>query len=380
MKNSTCPLDKYNKILKASIKNSHKKSTATGYISSLDIICNELKRNYVFKDLKYSDIVSLITDWQDHYKNKTISNRLTILRKLTLMAANDGFLPSDPCEHIIGLKPDSALEEKKPFTTEEFRRMENTHTQCQSGKNLALLQRLVGLRIQEAIALCWSDINFKERQLNVRRSRTLSEFNAPKTKQSTRALVLTDEAMQLLKKQFQITGTRQAIDIKIQGISKTSFTRHSFQPVFIDDLTRNPFTDSKDYSQRFFTEFLQKAGIEHRGPSHLRHSFASIALSGGAPIKLISVMMGHVDTSVTEKHYAKWLPISDEDTRSKLSAALSIHDKPRDTSKQPQKAPQHSSEVNISSSSTWTFIKLGIRMVGLLPKLKPQRDEFSLPI
>ncbi|OBT12741.1 hypothetical protein A9264_15915 [Vibrio sp. UCD-FRSSP16_10] len=421
MNDSADRLSKYHKITENYCENTYKESTYKSYKSCLNIVCSEIEQNYIFEDLKYSDIIEIITDWQEHYKNKTITNRLTVLKKLTKMATNDGYFLKDPCEKLEGLKPDTVLEEKKPFSKGDFRKMENTETQFPSGKALALLGRLLGLRMQEAVALCWSDIHFKERKVSICRSRTLKEFNGPKTKQSRRTIDLTDEAMSLLQNQFNITGNREAIDIKVRDVSKTAFTPHSFRPVFVNDLTGKAFTDSKNYAQRFFTKFLEDTGLKHRGPSQLRHSFASITLSGGAPIKLVSVIMGHVDTSVTEKHYAQWLSISDEDTRSMLSAAQSLHDEPNlehqadeinsssaikhsndsalplpnrvASDSQPdaiqsvhteptlagqQSIEPHNLQVEVSRRSTWQCVKFGLRVMGLFPKSKPKQTDFGL--
>ncbi|GEA51648.1 site-specific integrase [Vibrio inusitatus NBRC 102082] len=317
-------LENYTAILLDSYARCLSESTYAGYKSSLRKVCQEIEENYDFDSLKYSDVISMITKWQDEYAHHTINNRLIVLRNLTKMAYEDGYLSKDPCLKITNLKVDVAVEEKEPFSKADFQTMKATDTKQPSGKALALLGGLLGLRMEEIVALCWSDIDFKNRKLTIRRARALKRFTVPKTKQSKRTLDLFDEPMELLLDQFQRTGNQPPTPVKIRGSSFKSQSTHQFRPVFIDDLTGKPFMNSKDYAYRFFTAFLKSAQLKHSGPSQLRHSFASIAISGGVPVKLVSVVMGHADTKVTEMHYAKWLPISDEDTRTQLSKALAF--------------------------------------------------------
>lgn len=324
MNEATTQLEKYFEILKHRYLRSCTESTYAGYKSALRKVCLEIAENYDFKSLKYSDVISIITGWQDEYAHKTINNRLIVLRDLTEMAFEDGYLTKDPCDKIKNLKPDVAVEEKDPFTKSDFQDMENTDTKQPSGKALALLERLIGMRMQEILSLCWSDIDFEKRKLTVRRARAIKCFTQPKTKQSKRNLDLPDEAIAILRDRLTRTGHLPPRLIHIRDASHISQIPHQFRPVFIDDLTGQPFKNSKDYANRFFTEFLKSAGLKHRGPSQLRHSFASITLSAGVPIKLISTMLGHANTTVTEMHYAKWIPVSDEDTRSQLNKALAF--------------------------------------------------------
>ncbi|MGY0617725.1 tyrosine-type recombinase/integrase [Vibrio sp. FJH11] len=360
-------LSKYQPLITSYINNTYAKSTAAGYRSCLKAICEDISENYKFEEMVYSDLVELITNWQEQYTNKTISNRLIVLRKLLEMAYNDNVFQKDMSKMIKGLKADTQLEEQKPFSKTDFDKMESTSTTQPSGKNLALLGKETGLRIQELIGLCWSDINFKERTLSVCRVCTLKEFKQPKTKQSFRIIPLTDKALEVLHAQFSLTGANEYIQIMIRDQSKKARTTHAFTPVFIDDLTGKYFTDSKDYAQRFFTKFLIAAGLEHRGPSQLRHSFASIAISAGIPVKLISQMMGHADSSVTERHYAHLLPECRENMQTLLNEALSSA-QPKNSRVQ-NVSPFKSGESKPKSTSLIGKLKSTLKLFSMLPSL-----------
>lgn len=40
----------------------------------------------------------------------------------------------------------------------------------------------------------------------------------------------------------------------------------------------------------------------------LRHTYASLLLSAGAPITYVSAQLGHVNPSTTLRYYARWIP------------------------------------------------------------------------
>lgn len=44
----------------------------------------------------------------------------------------------------------------------------------------------------------------------------------------------------------------------------------------------------------------------------MRDTFATLSLDDGAPLEWISKQMGHASTLVTERHYARWLPSTDD--------------------------------------------------------------------
>lgn len=50
---------------------------------------------------------------------------------------------------------------------------------------------------------------------------------------------------------------------------------------------------------------LAKAGLDQRPPGQMRHTYATLALSRGIPIDVVSKTMGHKDIQVTLKYYAR---------------------------------------------------------------------------
>ena len=63
----------------------------------------------------------------------------------------------------------------------------------------------------------------------------------------------------------------------------------------------------------------EKLKFNHSLTMHVaRHSFAVMALNDGMPMSVVSRLLGHASTGVTEKVYAKYLPETLEDEMNKL--------------------------------------------------------------
>lgn len=56
-----------------------------------------------------------------------------------------------------------------------------------------------------------------------------------------------------------------------------------------------------------FTRLLDKAGLHHVRIHDLRHTYATLLLLAGAPIRYVSAQLGHRDASITLRVYAHYL-------------------------------------------------------------------------
>lgn len=321
-------MEHYLNLLLKTYDAKHKESTAQGYKSCLRLVCREIDAHFNFSKLKHSNILELIVMWQeDGFANSTINNRLTHLRALCKLGYQDGLWAKNPCEGIKVLARDE-LVEKKIFSKDEIQTLEHTSTRQPCAKRMMLFGYNTGIRIEEAVVLAWEDVDWENGTISIQRSRALYECNTPKTRHSNRIIHLTKEALALLNEQFSVTRDGPKHTIIMKDKSAKSAKNVEIVPIFIDDLTGNMFNNSKDFAQRFFTKFLVDAGVEHRGPSLLRHTFASHAISAGVNIAYIAKIMGHADTKTTERHYAKYLPSYQSEDVTKLEGALKLDDSP----------------------------------------------------
>lgn len=171
------------------------------------------------------------------------------------------------------------------------------------GRNarFCLLVLYTGMRIGEAYALTWKDIDFKNNTINI--DKTMERIkvdgkyqwliDTPKRPKSIRVIPLANRAKEQL--------------LWLKTVSpglKASGDDHIF-------VTENNIPPSQSTLTRTLKAILKRAGIESNGFGlhDLRHSFGSMLLQKGweqnqpVDIKVISEILGHEDVSTTYNIY-----------------------------------------------------------------------------
>jgi integrase len=170
----------------------------------------------------------------------------------------------------------------------------------------------LGLRPGEVLGLQWSDIDFKERTLTVRRSLKRENnhlsFGPPKTNGSNRTLKMSEPLATAL--------CRHAAKQELQKVAATELW-HNLDLVVATEVG-TPVDPSN--SRRSLNEFCELAGIGHWSPNELRHSFASLMSLAGAPMEEVADAMGHVDTRMTSQVYRHNLKSVVDVAESRLNA------------------------------------------------------------
>lgn len=167
---------------------------------------------------------------------------------------------------------------------------------------------MTGLRIGEATAVQWEDIDFETGVLSI--SKTLYyknqsnyKFVEPKTKASVRHIVLDECTLNYLK-EWQITQ---------QELIKTSFV-----------MSYNGIPTQKYTIAHAIERFAKKADV-HRIKIHaLRHSHASLLISMGENPLIIKERLGHEDIETTLGTYGHLYPNSNFEVADKLNGIISF--------------------------------------------------------
>ena len=150
-----------------------------------------------------------------------------------------------------------------------------------------------GLRIGEALALTWDDINFNEKLIDVNKSTIYIPVdgkyesivqNSGKTDSSMRVLPMASKAIEAL---IELKEMSDDSNLVISTVNGKSPTRASLG--------------------KSLTRMCRNAGIitkdEYRSVHTLRHTFATMLFENGCSIKIVSELLGHCDTRVTENTY-----------------------------------------------------------------------------
>lgn len=147
-----------------------------------------------------------------------------------------------------------------------------------------------GCRINEALALSWSDIDLDNAVVHI--TKTLNykqETNSPKSKASLRDIDI-DQATVSMLKQYRLRQTKEAWKI---GKSESI--------VFSDFI--HEFPNNRTLQTRLRTHF-KRANVTNIGFHGFRHTHASLLLNSGIPYKELQHRLGHSTLSMTMDIYS----------------------------------------------------------------------------
>lgn len=147
-----------------------------------------------------------------------------------------------------------------------------------------------GCRINEALALSWSDIDLKNATISITKTLNhLGQINSPKSKASYRDIDI-DQGTIIMLKAYQLR--------QIQEAWKLGRTETVVFSDFIHDYPSN-----KTLGNRLKTRF-KHAGVPNIGFHGFRHTHASLLLNSGIPYKELQYRLGHSTLSMTMDIYS----------------------------------------------------------------------------
>jgi integrase len=153
-------------------------------------------------------------------------------------------------------------------------------------RTMALLCVSFGLRISEALALKWGDVDWLNSRLRVERGIVCQQVDDVKTSESRKSLHVADDMLTVLKLWKQMTQFSSAEDWIFAS------------PV---QLGRLPW--SYDQVWRMYHKAAVKAGLDGLGTHSLRHTYRSWLDAVGTPIAVQQKLMRHSDIRTTMNVY-----------------------------------------------------------------------------
>ena len=169
--------------------------------------------------------------------------------------------------------------------------------------NAVLIMLETGMRVGEALALCWSDIDWRRRAVRI--SKTVVRIadqkrsyvqQSAKSYTSNRTIPLSKDAFDLLN-----------------WMKKTDQTMSDF--IFHDENGRRLSYEAL----RWWTKkACDEAGVPYYGQHVFRHTFASNCYQRGCDVKKLSKLLGHSDVTITYNVYIHLFGDELEELRSVL--------------------------------------------------------------
>lgn len=224
------------------------------------------------------------------YGLSTIKKQMRIVTAPLKQASALHIISADPG---IGIRLPSRYNVAKPerlieaYTDEEQTALRSVLSGRQRNGYAAIVLMIeTGLRVGEALALRWQDVQLSRKRIYVRNTvvrlaNKKQSFiqDSVKSESSRRTIPLTPEAIKLLERLYE---------------------RRKNEWVFTNRDGERLSYEALRYQTRIA---CQEAGIEYRGEHVFRHTFATNCYHKGIDVKILSRLLGHADVNITYNLY-----------------------------------------------------------------------------
>lgn len=245
---------------------------------------------------------------------KTINDVFTPLRQAFLQAKRDQIITSNPLELIPNIKPsdESSDSSADPYTAKEMARIEKLNLEGYYRPQIIkmfLFTCWTGLRLSEALAIAWEDVDQDTWRVKIRRAMVSNKFKSPKEKASIREFELLQPAIDILIEMRAYTYMQRAIEIERKAFNNVDVIREKIRPIFRNERPEceDGLLRKRSLSEAYAT-LLRMARVRHRGANQCRHTFASMLITRHVPLSFIFPVMGHRNEEMLRKVYGKIIP------------------------------------------------------------------------
>ena len=236
---------------------------------------------------------------------KTVNDVLTVARGVWADARSNDLISSDHMKNIHNHKVKyKSLAD--PFTRDEIKRIQHADPQRLREARMVVMNCWSGLSRSELMALAREDVDLDNRLIHVRRAYVDGIYRIPKEEKRERFVELIKPAAELMKLILEDTTSCKPQQIDVTQRDNLTTEAECVTFLFRDWTTGNAW--HPDHLDEWFKEHLVKSKVNHRGINQCRHTYASQALSCHVELEWLAKQLGHADTTMIKKHYAKLIP------------------------------------------------------------------------
>lgn len=272
-------------------------------IETLKMIEKHCIAKVKIKDIDKNIINSFFRYLVDYgYSNSTIKKICCVLRRNITAAYNEGLIENNPFVVYNIKNPKSRKNDKVviPLTIEEQKRFTEAAENYipslgnTSNKNLQpLIELYSGMRMGEINALRLSDVDFKNKKINIcgtiENGKNYSAFRVEHTKTKS--------------------GMRKIpINVKLEKYLKRAvenYTPNEEQLIFFDKENNKPIATQS--VNKVIRSICKRANVRMFSSHTLRHTYATRLVECNVPIKIVQNLLGHNDITITLNTYTSVL-------------------------------------------------------------------------
>ncbi|MHC3597664.1 tyrosine-type recombinase/integrase [Streptococcus suis] len=295
------------------------------YINTQDNNYNRHIKDYFSKvdnvgKLTYEDIYQ----FREHLKQKvaqnsnkplstnTINKIMILLKKIFDVGLRKGYYATNPVKLLKKLP----IEKTKMqfWTVEEFQQFLTLFEPEEYNiKLLFTVLFFTGLRLGEALALTWQDIDFSSNTIHITKSiyvnKGISHISTTKTKAGTRRIIINKKLSQ------ELQHWQQQQKYLLWQFTSDSLTLQVFQS--------NPLTITKNAVEKQYKKILERDETLKKIRIHdFRHSHASLLINQGEDYLVVKERLGHASITTTIDTYSHLYPSKQKALADKLDDLL----------------------------------------------------------
>ena len=289
----------YAKIWKnTTIQATCKPSTRSGYISVLNSHIMAVFGSMRVKDISRRTIKQFL---QNHYQQgkaaSTVNQMKSVISSILNLALEDEVILANPAHRLgkifTSKRPNESI---NPLTRKELAAFLNTFKKHYPAHYpLALAIARTGMRIGEAIALQWGDIDFRNRLITVQRSFSNRVIDTPKSGKPRKVDMSKQLAATL--KELKKIRKRETLKNGWGAVPERVFISENGTPL-----------DVNNWRNRIFNKVLEMSELRRVRIHDLRHTYASLMIQAGESLVYIRDQLGHHSIQVTVDIYGHLVP------------------------------------------------------------------------
>lgn len=239
----------------------------------------------------------------------TINKIMVLLKKILDIGIKKGYYTNNPVKMLKKLP--IAKAQLNYWSIEEFKEFLNLFEPEEYNYQLLFTCLFfTGMRLGEALALTWNDIDFTTQTIHITKSiyisKGISYISTTKTKAGMRRITihkkLNDELIDWKKNQYKLLDNFVTGDINELQLFQNS-----------------PIVITKNATEKFYKKILKRdPNLKHIRIHDLRHSHASLLINQGEDYLVVKERLGHASITTTIDTYSHLYPSKQKSLADKL--------------------------------------------------------------